>query len=70
MKVKYKWYNTPMETEDDKRGLFNGIMSMPYQPKNYNTINEPIQITGMDLDKIPPDTPNYLTFLCHNLTAN
>jgi hypothetical protein len=38
-----------METEDDKRGLFNGIMSMPYQPKNYNTINEPIQITGMDL---------------------
>lgn len=59
-----------METEDDKRGLFNGIMSMPYQPKNYNTINEPIQMTGMDLDKIPPDTPNYLTDLTYHKIMN
>jgi hypothetical protein len=29
--------------------------------RNYNTRTEPIHLTGLPIDKIPPDTPNYLT---------
>jgi hypothetical protein len=54
-----------MKKEDDKRGLFTGIMNTDYQPQHYNTRDEPIQMTGLPLDKIPPDTPNYLTDLTY-----
>jgi hypothetical protein len=29
--------------------------------RNYNTRTEPIHLTGLPLDQIPPDTPNFLT---------
>jgi hypothetical protein len=29
--------------------------------RNYNTRTEPIHLTGLPIDQIPPDTPNFLT---------
>jgi hypothetical protein len=29
--------------------------------RNYNTRTEPIHLTGLPIDQIPPDIPNFLT---------
>ena len=36
------------------------------EPVSLNTVSEPIHMTGLPLDKLPPDTPNYLTDLTYN----